>query len=68
MTKIKLLPCPFCGGSGTLIVVPPHTHKIATWIPDSKGSAFIECDKCTCAISADSEKMAIDTWNRRAEK
>ena len=64
----KLKPCPFCGGQAILTVIPPHKHKIATWMPDSSGGVFIECDKCTCTVAEDTIDQAVSTWNRRNEK
>ena len=66
MSEIK--PCPFCGGEGIINEIPPHTHMIATWMPDFGGESFIECDGCTCAISADTKEKAIELWNRRVEE
>lgn len=65
MSEKKLLKmCPFCGGEALLNVVPPHKHKIAIF-PDYEGGAFIECTKCTCAMSGDTEEEAIKLWNTR---
>ena len=64
----KLKPCPFCGGQAILTVIPPHEHKIATWIPDSSGGVFIECTNCTCTVAEDTIDQAIEVWNRRADK
>lgn len=65
MSDKKLLKrCPFCGGEALLKVVPPHKHKIAIF-PDYEGGAFIECTKCTCAISGDTEEEAVNAWNAR---
>ena len=65
MSEKELLPCPFCGGEASIMEVEPHTHILATWIPDYKGGAFIECDGCTCAVSAETKEEAIEAWNRR---
>lgn len=62
----KLKPCPFCGGKANIVVVEPHTHEIAIFMPDYEGGAFVECNDCTCAISAKTKEMAIEAWNRRA--
>lgn len=34
----KLKPCPFCGGEAVMNVIEPHTHEIATFIPDYGGA------------------------------
>ena len=67
MSKVLsyLKPCPFCGGAPFIHEVPPHTHGIATFMPDSKGECFIECRDCTCAISAKDRNEAIKLWNKR---
>lgn len=64
----KLLNCPFCGGEAFIEVIPPHKHYIATFMADYDGGAFVECVKCSCAISADNEKEAIERWNTRAQR
>ena len=61
-----LKPCPFCGGDPVINEIPPHTHVIATFMPDCKGECFIEC-KCSCAITAENKKKAIEKWNRRVK-
>lgn len=60
----KLKPCPFCGGEAFIFVIPPHKHRIVP-LPDYAGEAFVECTKCTCAMSADTKEEAIKAWNRR---
>lgn len=65
MSDKKLLKnCPFCGGEAILNVIPPHKHKIVVF-PDYEGGAFIECTKCTCAMSGDTAEEAIEKWNTR---
>ena len=61
----KLKPCPFCGGEACMIEVEPHTHEIATWMPDYTGGFFVECTNCACGISADTKEVAVAAWNRR---
>ncbi|MBQ7154818.1 MAG: Lar family restriction alleviation protein [Synergistaceae bacterium] len=55
--KIKLKPCPFCGGSGTL----------TAWSdPNGVISAHIHCDKC--GVTGPFMKTiedAADMWNTR---
>jgi Lar family restriction alleviation protein len=60
-----LKPCPFCGGEPIINEILPHTHAIATTMPDCEGECFIECSKCSCAISAKNKDEAIQMWNRR---
>ena len=64
MTELK--PCPFCGGEAVIEIVEPHSHILATFMPNYGGGAFIECQKCTCAISAETKEEAVEAWNRRA--
>ena len=64
----ELKSCPFCGGEAFIEVIPPHKHIIATFMADYDGGAFVECMKCSCAISADNEQDAINKWNTRAPK
>jgi Lar family restriction alleviation protein len=63
----ELKPCPFCGGKAVIMHVEPHTHILATFIPDCIGSHFIECTGCTCALSSDNDREeAIAAWNKRS--
>lgn len=62
----ELKPCPFCGGEAIINEIPPHTHYIATFMPDCKGECFVECSKCSCMIGEDTRDKAINAWNRRA--
>lgn len=63
---IELKPCPFCGGDAVMTVIEPHTHVIATFMPDYEGGAFIECTGCSAAISGATPEQAAAAWNRRA--
>ena len=67
MERKELLPCPFCGGKAMLDIIPPHTHTIATFMPDYEGGAFIECTGCTCAMSGRTAEEVAEAWNRRVE-
>lgn len=62
MNKIKLKPCPFCGGSGTL-------NDGITRI-----FSFVKCIQCgaeggTVKVSAEycADEKAAEAWNRRAD-
>ena len=48
----KLLPCPFCGGAGTLVVFLE--------------SRMVICDKCKATTATGSRDEAIEAWNTRA--
>ena len=61
----KLLPCPCCGGEAKIHNVEPHTHILAKFMPDCKCESFIECTKCTCAMSGDTEEEVVNAWNTR---
>ena len=52
----ELLPCPFCGGKAELCV-----H-------DATGVSWVRCVECEAGGGATSSKMAIENWNRRAER
>jgi len=61
--KIKLLPCPFCGG------------KAESWYDrESKGCValgdddHVGCRNCNISFSATCEEDAADKWNRRFVK
>ena len=56
MTDLK--PCPFCGGKA----------MSQRWYygEDILGH-IVSCEKCKIMITEDSEKEAVETWNRRAE-
>jgi len=66
--KDGLLPCPFCGEYPYIEIIEPHTHSIATFMPDCDGTMFVMCGKCNCAIAVDhctEIQKAKDAWNRR---
>lgn len=64
-----LLPCPFCGSDKVYTeVVAPHTHKVATFMPDYQGGAMATCGDCCAAHwrdGADAEAQVIAAWNLR---
>lgn len=62
MQDYKLKPCPFCGEKPKLYEIPPHTHQIATFMPDFAGEWICECDICGQAITAG---KAAEKWNRQ---
>lgn len=62
---VELTPCPFCGSKAYAYEIPPHKHVIPMGIPDCGGEAFVECTKCTAAVSGTDLKNAIESWNRR---
>ena len=61
----KLKPCAHCGGTATIQIVKPHSHKIADFMHDYPGGAFVHCTGCTLACSGTNEKEAIAMWNSR---
>ena len=63
----KLKPCPFCGSKAIINIIPPHTHKIATFMPDYGGGAFVECTNCSCGIAASNRAEAVEAWNTRVD-
>lgn len=64
---MELKPCPFCGSDAILHTIEPHTHMLATFMPDYDGGSFVECTGCTACVSGDTEDEAVEAWNRRAE-
>lgn len=60
MSKGKLKPCPFCGGSATLI---------SNGRPDSRRTGWkVFCDDCGVATLLHTDKgKAVEDWNRRAD-
>lgn len=61
----KPLPCPCCGGEAMSYEIEPHTHFIATFMPDHPGSGYVECTGCTLGCSGETKEEAINTWNTR---
>lgn len=62
----ELKECPFCGAEPFVQQHEPHTHSIATFMPDYPGSVTIECPKCSCGMIHDTEAEAVAAWNCRA--
>jgi|GEM_PF-3529694 len=60
----ELKTCPFCGGKVDLKEIEPHTHEMATFMPDHPGSWIIECG-CGVAIIGEKKHKVIDQWNSR---
>lgn len=75
MKEAKLLPCPFCGGAGELVVRNPKHF--------GSSGAFVKCERCraqsawreitengkvTDAGIARGCKAAEDAWNARAKE
>lgn len=54
MKKEKLLPCPFCGTQGNLLII-------------ETGDYLVECCRGECCVGPyrGSEKEAIVAWNQR---
>lgn len=66
MDKLEILfPCPFCGGVPFIYESKKHKSKLLGQIVEYGGGAFIECSRCTCAISAETREEAIKLWNTR---
>ena len=65
MSEIKLKPCPFCGGVPFICEAKKHKSRMLGQEIEYGDGAFVECSKCTCAISADTMEDAINTWNTR---
>ena len=63
--EIELLSCPFCDSEAMIHVIKPHSHAFATWMPDYKGRAFVECTRCDCGLAGDTIERAVNKWNTR---
>lgn len=63
-TQPELLPCPFCGEAPGLTEIEPHTHKIASFMPDHPGSWVIECG-CGVGIIGGKKDGILKHWNTR---
>ena len=64
-TPEGLLPCPLCGGEAHLSVDPEGTRDIngRLW------AYTVVCERCAATSGLTfSGKMAVDKWNRRAER
>jgi len=57
-------PCPFCGGEPMDYNIEPHTHVIATLMPDHPGSWWIECPKCDIHMGGDTREEVVAAWNK----
>lgn len=55
-----LKPCPFCGNKTS---VHAYTYKDAVY-----RQYAVKCNKCGARIMGASTELAIDKWNRRAER
>ncbi len=70
MTKDKLKPCPFCGGSAKI-----EYDRETMGMGECPEVAFVICENCGCKTknyyiggyygSKDNEKNAVKMWNRR---
>lgn len=57
----KLKQCPFCGGEAILV---HNAVRKNVWGRDVRGTV-IGCDNCQATMFYQSEKLAIEAWNRR---
>lgn len=62
MSEIKLLSCPFCGGTALCVFDPDG-------IEDAEGRKWsyqVICESCCTATGLYmSERLAVEAWNRR---
>jgi Lar family restriction alleviation protein len=67
---MALLPCPWCGVTESLEVYAVHTGEFDA-NEDERMIHYVACDRCGAEgpgwSKQESEAMAIDAWNTRAE-
>lgn len=60
MKKIKLKPCPFCGGEPEIVKVQNKGQKFYV--------SWADCTQCRCSTPLFSTRReVVAAWNRRAE-
>lgn len=60
MSKIKLKPCPFCGGEAEMFSWQAHINDV--------NHLDLACTNCGARFhDVSSEKEAFEVWNRRAD-
>jgi len=65
MSKVELMPCPFCGGTEQLSVVGFGIER-ADETPEDRSHAVV-CDECGgSGAERTPRSAAIAAWNRRA--
>ena len=52
--RVKLKPCPFCGGEAELFPA------------DERTAAMIQCVQCLAIVHGEYDTDAVSVWNRRA--
>lgn len=61
-TSLKLKPCPFCGGEARLLL----NAKRKIYGKDEYRTGVVACcNVCEARMFYESEKLAIEAWNRR---
>ena len=61
MNKVKLKPCPFCGGEASITLYDPYDGY-----QGANSSYYIaRCSKCSVEMSNIFKQELIKAWNRR---
>ena len=62
MSKIKLKPCPFCGGEAEFALGEEYRQE------HEQSNDWVKCRSCGVETSYfDSRKESAEAWNRRAD-
>lgn len=65
MPKIKLKPCPFCGGKAQMCAAQWDFKKNC---PANSAGYIVECGECLASTDAFATmELTADAWNRRAD-
>ncbi|WP_107962906.1 Lar family restriction alleviation protein [Sphingomonas sp. PP-CE-3G-477] len=61
MSGVTLLPCPFCGGSASMMSSSGYPHGS----PGAGGTRFVVCDDCYASGPAEPSPRVGTAWNIR---
>lgn len=61
----ELHPCPFCGSSAGITLIPAHEHQIAKFMPAVGDTWVLECKACPAGFCGQTREEVVSLWNRR---